>query len=637
MTMTKALSALTGGFERPVLVFALRTAFAACAALFLGWLLGLEHPQWAAMTVWATSQPTRGQLLEKGAFRLGGTVVGVLAGVSLVLLSGGNIWLLVCGLALWITLCTAVGHLVRGFAVYGVILSGYSASMVSLLDNAHPDHVISLGMDRFLTIVTGVVVATLVGLITTPKGSPGALALAIRQVTLRLLRFMAQPETGEGLRQETRALLAEIAGLEEKLEPHGAGSRKGRHFVRSARALFMAEVETLLWLRGGGGAAMPEECRKAIGKAADALSQERPLAEVTAALDRAAACAQDHGIASPLGLLRDDLADHLGAPERPGRKVAAPVHNVILHRDWRGARSAGLRALLVMLVVGGLWALTGLESGPFLLLGLSIMISLFSTFENPAQFMLNVMRGQLSGAVGALVCRWLVWPYVDGSTLHLVLAMLPFIILGAFVMAHGRTRVLGFDYNMVFLLLLQPALPLHGTFTGSVFMAVAVVAAPLLALLAYRLLPVDAGRRDGMLLKAMLAELKEMAATGKPLNPRVRRARLHHRLLRMVQLGVKSGFGGNAAADRGFAIYGLGEIVLQIRLRAEWEGALERSLALVLRRMAELEDKPEGVARALDAAARRAGGDAKPSSAELTAAAAAVRRQASSLTSVKAG
>ena len=52
------------GFESARLRQHLRTAFAACLAVFVAWVLGLEHPQWAGMTVWAASQPLRGQLLE---------------------------------------------------------------------------------------------------------------------------------------------------------------------------------------------------------------------------------------------------------------------------------------------------------------------------------------------------------------------------------------------------------------------------------------------------------------------------------------------------------------------------------------------------------------------------------------------
>ena len=63
------------------------------------------------------------------------------------------------------------GNVLRGFISYGTILAGYSASMVALLSTAHPDRVLLLGVDRFLTVFTGVAVAMLVGLLFTPKAA----------------------------------------------------------------------------------------------------------------------------------------------------------------------------------------------------------------------------------------------------------------------------------------------------------------------------------------------------------------------------------------------------------------------------------------------------------------------------------
>ncbi len=632
--MSGFLKRIGGSLDPAVLAFAVRTAIGACAALLLALALGLEHPQWAAMTVWAASQPVRGQLLEKSFYRFAGTLVGVIAGVLMVLAANGSVAWLVVGLALWIAFSTALGHLVRGFLVYGVILSGYSASMVALLDNGDPALVVGLGIDRFLTIATGVAVALVIGLIFAPAGGPGALAQAIRQVTARLLALMADAgnRSEESIREETRRLLADIAELEGKLEPHAAGSRKAHRFVVTARALLIAEVDILLRLRGPDRTTLTPEESIALARAANALSRERAEEEALSALSAAALPGQEDDWQSRIAGLHMTLADHMDAPERPANRNSAAAPLVILHADLRGARSAALRALLVMLAVGGVWAFTGWHGGTFLLLGLSIMISLFSTFENPARFMRNVMIGQCLGVAGALTCRWLVWPLVDGSTLSLTLAMIPFILVGALVMAHGRTRLVGFDYNMVMLLLLQPALPLHGTFTQSLGMGAAVLAAPAVAFCAYRLMPVDARRRDAMLVQAMLAELKDMAVSRRPLNARVRRARLHHRLLRLVQLGEKAGLGTAAAADRGFAIYGLGEIVLKIRTVAETEGRRDRSLDLILGRTGAIDVDPQALVKALDAAAiRRARADALEAG-EFHAAARALERQIPHLT-----
>lgn len=101
------------GFEPARLAFTLRTAAGSGMALLLAGLLGLDHPQWAAMTVWIAAQPLRGHLIEKSLYRLLGTAAGALYGVALVALGHGSPAVLVPGLALWAGLCAGAGQLLR--------------------------------------------------------------------------------------------------------------------------------------------------------------------------------------------------------------------------------------------------------------------------------------------------------------------------------------------------------------------------------------------------------------------------------------------------------------------------------------------------------------------------------------------
>lgn len=77
------------GFIPGRLPFTLRTALAAFCAIAVALALGLEHPQWAGMTVWAASMPVRSHLIERSLFRAFGTVVGAAAGIVLLLVAGG--------------------------------------------------------------------------------------------------------------------------------------------------------------------------------------------------------------------------------------------------------------------------------------------------------------------------------------------------------------------------------------------------------------------------------------------------------------------------------------------------------------------------------------------------------------------
>ena len=569
------------GFDSARLRQHLRTAFAACIAVLAAWALRLEHPQWAGMTVWAASQPLRGQLLEKSFFRTTGTIIGTAAGVVLVLVANGDLLWLVTGLAVWMGICAGLGNLQRSFASYGTMLAGYSASMVALLDNGNPAHVYALGWDRLFTALTGVAAALIVGWLFTPVGAEIPGDDKVRRLCARLLRDIAAASQAAARGQSALSpkdlaeRLAVMAAIEEGLDPHAAGSQRSRRAVRALRRLINTQISALLWLRDSTGKTITPEftaeqaqaMTAALEQAAKLLeTQPAPLAAINAiATAREAAAGWGHAneILSNIGLALQ--AHFVAASDLPlPANHRARQLPVVLHSDWVGARRAMLRAFSASFVVGLIWVITGWQGGAFMLLGLSVMITVFSSFENPAFTMRFVILGQAMGAGVALACQWFAWPFAS-SQLQMVLMMLPFILIGALLFSHRRTMVAGYDCNMVILLALSPHFPYQLDYGHSLSMAFAIVTGPLAGWLAYRfILPVTVqGRLDG--LRAMMVhELQDMAAT--PLHARdvrVWRARLYHRLLRLVRASEKiSAPAVQEAADCGLAALRVGKAVL---------------------------------------------------------------------------
>ena len=569
------------GFDSARLRQHLRTAFAACIAVLAAWALGLEHPQWAGMTVWAASQPLRGQLLEKSFFRTTGTIIGTAAGVVLVLVANGDLLWLVTGLAVWMGICAGLGNLQRSFASYGTMLAGYSASMVALLDNGNPAHVYDLGWDRLFTALTGVAAALIVGWLFAPVGAEIPGDDKVRRLCARLLRDIAAASQAAARGQSALSpkdlaeRLAVMAAIEEGLDPHAAGSQRSRRAVRALRRLINTQISALLWLRDSTGKTITPEftaeqaqaMTTALEQAAKLLeTQPAPLAAINAiATAREAAAGWGHAkeILGNIGLALQ--AHFVAASDLPlPANHRARQLPVVLHSDWVGARRAMLRAFSAIFVVGLIWVITGWHGGAFMLLGLSVMITVFSSFENPAFTMRFVILGQAMGAGVALACQWFAWPFAS-SQLQMVLMMLPFILIGALLFSHRRTMVAGYDCNMVILLALSPHFPYQLDYGHSLSMAFAIVTGPLAGWLAYRfILPVTVqGRLDG--LRAMMVhELQDMAAT--PLHARdvrVWRARLYHRLLRLVRASEKiSAPAVQEAADCGLAALRVGKAVL---------------------------------------------------------------------------
>jgi uncharacterized membrane protein YccC len=552
------------GFETSKLPFALRTAIAACIALICAWMIGLEHPQWSAMTVWAASQPLRGHLLEKSAARLAGTIIGALFGMALMVVSHGLPAAVVIGISLWIGLCALLGNLVRGYASYAAMLSGYSAAMVALLDAAHPEHVLALGADRMLTVGLGVLAALLIGWLFAAPGDDVTLVEKARLLTGRIAADIAMRLRGAPISEdEQRSILSDLAALEGTLDLHNAGSRQRRRLVRKIRALLAAQVAAVLWLRS--------DSSHAVG----APDIEAELAAATGDLD-------------------DQKSD-------PGAEIS-------LHRDWLLARRAMLRAVIAMLAVGVIWLVTGWEMGGFMMLGSAIMLSIFSTFENPAVVLRSVFVGQLLGVSLALVCRWLVWPFANGP-FELILAMIPFVLLGAVVFAHRRIQRMAFDYNMVLLLMLQPAWPQIMSFAHSLMASLAVIAGPVVGLIAFRLIyPVDSRRRYEAVRFSMIDDLEHLAASAMIATHRTRwRALLHHRILLAVYWGERASHAPGRLAEDALALLAVGQAIEQLgNLAAEPSAQhLKRRVTTTLQRLHRVGADPVRAARSLQAATRQ--------------------------------
>ena len=363
------------GFDIPRLRFTMRTAIAACAAVWIAWGLGLEHPQWSGMTVWAASLPVRGQLLEKSAFRALGTIAGAAFGIALLFIAGDQRWIIVAGLAVWIGLAAGAGNVIRGFASYGAMLAGYTAAMIALLQSAHSSSPFTLGIDRMLTVLLGVLIALAAGWIAAPPGDAGDPVAQAQSLARRVLDDLARHLSGRAPpAAEHRRILSEMAAIEEGLDHQAAGSLRSRERIKAVRRRLLALVAILLWMRRDPRPAASGPLADALEEAAAALRADQ-RAQAANALDRAGRLSSDPALAEALA----DLAMALAAdsPEKHEQHRDPPP--LVLHRDWIGAREATLRAAFVMLAIGSIWLLSGWDGATFMMLGAGIMTTIFST------------------------------------------------------------------------------------------------------------------------------------------------------------------------------------------------------------------------------------------------------------------
>lgn len=612
---------MTLGFDRARLPFTLRTALASSLALLVATLLNLDSPQWAAMTVWLVAQPTRGLLLEKSLYRAAGSVVGSAVGVGLVLLTHGHVGALVVGLVLWVGLCAGVGNVLRHFRAYGVLLAGYTAALVVLVDLPHPDHIVGIASERVLAVLIGVAVSALVSGLLVPNANEDDIRARLRQITSDTLRWSAamlasalkDQDERSGL-TEQRRLLSELAILEEMLDPHTAGKINSRISLRTVRALIAALLSLIAATLSAAG-------RVRRGARHDQAVLQTLAADLSVIADRL----EDADVAQSLVRLRVALAGSGGAVhvalEALLQAVEALVSRkdtpagqtrfaLVFHRDWVGARAAAVRSMVAVGAVGALWWLTGWPYAPFMMIGTAVMSSLFSSFDDPLKILRFVLIGSSAGAASAAICHlWLI--PLASSNVQAALLVVPFLLLTGVAMAHPRTTAPSLDYAMAFLLLVVPVVPVHGTPVQIVSGSVAAVAGIAVAMLAFRfVLPVNSAQRLRTLMEMTINELEALAGQDSLPHPTRWRARLYHRILRLVRrLDLVQGQGVAqpvTAIGGGVATLPVGEAILRLRhlsVRPDLPRAVRRRVEVGLKRLSMLSSRPLAAAVALEKAA----------------------------------
>ena len=573
-----------------------RTAIASCLALGIGTLIGLDHPQWASMTVWITALPTRGQRLERSLARAAGTIAGALAGVGLMALAGSDPLGIIVGLTLWLGLCAGIGNLITGPASYITLLAGYSAAMVALLGYGHDTPLSLLAIDRVATICLGGAVGTIVALVFSPKPQPVDISERVKTIMHACLDHLA---AGRADGRERARLILEIATLDENLDTASAGSLSVRRKARDIRSLFSALTALLLDTQPLP-APNAEEPPTALGDRDELPARLHRLAiELETDFPQPAALLR---ALVPLWHRANRTAEAIGPVTE--RHALPP-----LHRDWIGARYAALRSMSAVAATGLVWIVTGWPLGPYMVMGAAIMTSVFSTFPNPGLQMRWVVGGSVGGAFAAVFAHIVIMPMAEDAGIAALLTM-PLMLFGMFVMAHRRVGLAGMEYNLIYLLMMNPNVPVDPEIGHALLQAFAVLLGPVSAYLAFAALPVDTRRRLDFVIRLMVHELTAMArgAFDDPGRHRHWRMRIYHRLVMLVRWSERSGNGGDFAVSGGMGILRLGNSLQTIRsIMAEnlVDQSSKRALRAALLSIAYLSRKPDRVVRVFATAAKK--------------------------------
>ncbi len=503
-------------FTSPRATYVLRSVVAAWLALCVAYGLSLEMPYSAASTVLLVIHPIQGAVIGKGAWRVLGTLGGMVASVLLMSAFGQMPWLFLLGFAVWLGLCVAGMTMLRHFRASGVVVAGYTVGLATFGALQHPQLTFEHVVGRGSTVMVGVICLSLVSALFSTRGVRGKLEGLLTRLASRTAQALAATYEPAGATPTDvacarRQLIAEIYGVDDLLavgKAESADLAHRAHAVRHAMAsLFAALAGGLPSVAAVQGYACEQDLRalrpmlaQAWRDASNALAQGGQGLTTAAGIMREAreqlVAASQTRPALPPGMLividrlieqiDDFLAalDGLASLHRP-RPAGAPTP-LRFYRDVRAAWQNGLRAALTLFAAGAIWIVTGWPHGDMMLLIVSPYCALLATAPNPAAGAWQFVKGTLFAVPMAFVCAFGILPHIEGLPLLLVVLAL-FWLPGIFATTMPQHGLAALAYLVGFNTLTAADNPMHYDLGQFLNWALAWVVGAALAWLGFRL------------------------------------------------------------------------------------------------------------------------------------------------------
>lgn len=201
----------------PRLVFGLRLAASVCLALYITYALELQNSFWAATTAAIVCQPNLGTSLQKGRWRIIGTIVGALAMIALLAVFAQQRYALALSLAVWCGACGVAVVGLRNFASYAAALAGFTASVVFADTISDPTSAFFLSLIRVSEICIGIGATVFVILLTDFGAASRRLADLLQEAAGQISRgfraTLVAPGEAAGQRERFRDLLRALGPL----------------------------------------------------------------------------------------------------------------------------------------------------------------------------------------------------------------------------------------------------------------------------------------------------------------------------------------------------------------------------------------------------------------------------------------
>ena len=364
----EARSSTLAGLPLTSWSFAVRIWLAILLALYVSFWLELEVPSTAAITVAILALPTRAQGLEKAAFRLMATAIGVAASVAIAGIFSQTDVLLLCVFGLWVGLCVYLAGLFDGNRAYAAALCCITVALIAIQQIDSPQLVFPTGIARGAAITIGVLAIALVNdTLAAPDYHP---ILADRlEALLRRVTDYASPAARGGLASAISgaSLLSDIAAVRPEIASLSTESSSGaaRSSAASSALVNLVNLVALArWLE---------------------LLARTPLSPTSGTPGVAQLIADCRSwLETEFVRVHEEARDSLSAlrdGRDPTREFRLPFY-----RSRRVAAEGGVRAAIHFALIAGLLAAAGWPTTEVCLSLVAVIIGLSATAPDPRAF-----------------------------------------------------------------------------------------------------------------------------------------------------------------------------------------------------------------------------------------------------------
>lgn len=482
-----------------VWVYLFKSIAAALLALGIAMKLDLPQPRTAMTTVFIVMQPQSGMVFAKSFYRIAGTLVGLVVMLALIGLFAQQPELFIVSTALWVGLCTAGAARNRNFRSYGFVLAGYTAALIGLPASQHPDGAFMSALTRVAEITLGIVSSGLVSAVVFPQYTGELLRSTVRQRFSSFVEYVSAALAGRIERSQIDAtnarFVADVVSFEahrssaifESPESRGRAGRLARlnsEFM-TASTRFHALHQLMNRLRSVEAASTVDalepyfreiapllaKCGEPVLSAADAVQVSQQLETWRATLPKRVRATRAQLVESGTA----DLLDFDTATELLYRfihemheytdtyaSLAVDTHarekwiaRYVPKTNWIAAGVAGVRAAVVMTLLGAFWIATAWPSGANLVLMAAATCALASSSPYPARTASQMAMGTAIAIFVGMILTFGVFPHIDGFAL-LALALAPALAFGVFLTTRPRYAGIGMGYCIFLCFLAGP-------------------------------------------------------------------------------------------------------------------------------------------------------------------------------------